>query len=109
MPREIIQKPNFFNEFLALPSDTQRKTYRKISDLSRDPLPNGTDKIKLQKTTRGNKKLYRYKFGNHRLFYQFGDDRVAILSIRKRNERIYEVENIQGTQAQHADTSSDNA
>lgn len=109
MPREIIQKPNFLNEFLALQSDIQRKTYRKISDLSRDPLPNGTDKIKLQKTTRGNKKLYRYKFGNHRLFYQFGDDWVAILSIRKRNERTYEVENIQGTQAQHADTSSDNA
>ena len=83
--RQITIKPTCMREVVAFPSDHAALLWEKINYLVTDPLPDGKTKKKLK----GGRNIYRLRVGDHRVFYQFGDDWVSLLGIRRRNEATY--------------------
>lgn len=83
--RQITIKPSCMREVVAFPADNAALLWEKINYLVTDPLPDGKTKKKL----RGGLNIYRLRVGDHRVFYQFGDDWVSLLGIRRRNEATY--------------------
>ena len=78
----------FFSELLNLPQVAQKKISKTLKVLEIDPISAQGDAKKLK----GYKNVYRVRIGNYRLFYSFGQGWVKLLSVRKRNERTYEIE-----------------
>ena len=79
----------FLNELLNLPQNVSKKVSKAVKILEQDPLSAQGDAKKL-KGYKNN--IYRVRIGNYRLFYSFGQGWVKLLSIRKRDERTYEIE-----------------
>jgi superfamily I DNA/RNA helicase/mRNA-degrading endonuclease RelE of RelBE toxin-antitoxin system len=84
--RQITIKPTCMRELLAFPSDRAAVLWEKINILVTDPLPDG----KVKKKLRGSEGIYRLRVADHRVFYQFGDNWVSLLGIRRRQEDTYD-------------------
>ena len=79
----------FLNELLNIPKSISKKVTKKIKILEQDPISAQGDAKKLKGY--GNN-IYRVRLGNYRLFYSFGSGWVKLLSVRKRDDRTYELE-----------------
>ena len=79
----------FLNELLNIPKSISKKVTKKIKILEQDPISAQGDAKKLKGY--GNN-IYRVRLGDYRLFYSFGSGWVKLLSVRKRDDRTYELE-----------------
>ncbi|MDJ0576339.1 MAG: type II toxin-antitoxin system RelE/ParE family toxin [Xenococcaceae cyanobacterium MO_234.B1] len=79
----------FLNELLNIPKSISKKVTKKIKILEQDPISAQGDAKKLKGC--GNN-IYRVRLGDYRLFYSFGSGWVKLLSVRKRDDRTYELE-----------------
>lgn len=79
----------FINELLNIPKSISKKVTKKIKILEQDPISAQGDAKKLKGY--GNN-IYRVRLGSYRLFYSFGSGWVKLLSVRKRDDRTYELE-----------------
>lgn len=79
----------FMNELLNLPQTVQKRVSKVTKILRTDPISAQGDAKKL-KGYQNN--VYRVRIGDYRLIYSFGEGWVQLLSIRKRDERTYELE-----------------
>ena len=79
----------FFNELLNLPQSISKKVSKVVKVLEKDPISAQGDAKKLKGYANN---IYRVRIGDYRLFYSFGQGWVKLLSIRKRDERTYELE-----------------
>ncbi|ACY13367.1 3'-5' exonuclease [Haliangium ochraceum] len=82
---ELIQKPAFLKDLLALERTVSKKVVNAIEALQRDPFGPKTKHL----TYSGYKNLYRYRIGDHRIVYAVGTDCLSILAVGPRG-RIYE-------------------
>jgi len=85
----ITVADTFFNELLNLPQAVQKRVSKMVKVLESDPISANGDAKKL-KGYQNN--IYRTRIGDYRLFYSFGQGWVKLLSIRKRDDRTYEIE-----------------
>lgn len=89
MSFELIQKPTFLNQLLAIPPEHMQQILGKIQLLADDPSPRG----KLKKKLHGYKgKIYRLRSGDFRIIYTYGDGWVALLGVDARKD-IYDKKN----------------
>lgn len=79
----------FFSELLNLPQAVQKKISKTLKVLETDPISAQGDAKKLKGYANN---VYRVRIGDYRLFYSFGQGWVKLLSVRKRDERTYEIE-----------------
>ncbi|PSB13143.1 DNA helicase UvrD, partial [filamentous cyanobacterium CCP2] len=79
----------FLNELLNLPQSVSKKVSKAIKVLQKDPISANGDAKKLKGY---NNNIYRVRIGNYRLIYSFGQGWVKLLSVRKRDDRTYEIE-----------------
>lgn len=83
MPFEIIHKPTFTNQLLAIPKERVIQVLEKIEILRDDPKPHG----KLKKKLHGYKgDIYRLRSGDFRIIYTYGDGWVALLGVDARKD-----------------------
>jgi superfamily I DNA/RNA helicase/mRNA-degrading endonuclease RelE of RelBE toxin-antitoxin system len=83
MPFELIQKPTFLNQLLAIPTEFMTQILEKVQLLANDPSPHGNVKKKLH----GYKgKIYRLRSGDFRIIYTYGDGWVALLGVDARKD-----------------------
>lgn len=78
----------FLNELLNLPKNVSKQVPKKVEVLEQDPISAQGDAKKLKDSAN----VYRVRIGGYRLFYTFGQGWIKLLSIRKRDERTYELE-----------------
>ncbi|PLS67469.1 MAG: DNA helicase UvrD, partial [Cyanobacteria bacterium M5B4] len=88
MTFSITLTPTFLNELIGIPQNVSKRVSRSIKILERDPISAEGDAKKLK----GHKDVYRIRIGDYRLFYAIGTGWVKLLSVRKRDERTYEIE-----------------
>ena len=80
---ELIYKPTFTNQLLAIPHDRMRQVIEKIELLRENPEPHG----KLKKKLHGYKgNIYRLRSGDHRIIYTYGDGWVTLLGVDARKD-----------------------
>ena len=79
----------FINELLNLPQAVQKRVSKATKVLRTDPISAQGDAKKL-KGYQNN--IYRVRIGDYRLIYSFGEGWVQLLSIRKRDDRTYDLE-----------------
>lgn len=79
----------FLSELLNLPKAVQKKVEKKINILEKDPISAQGDAKKLKGY---NDHVYRVRLGDYRLFYRFDTNWIKLLSIRKRDDRTYEIQ-----------------
>ncbi|EDX85151.1 UvrD/REP helicase domain protein [Synechococcus sp. PCC 7335] len=83
MTFELLYKPTFTNQLLAIPQDRVRQVLEKIELLREDPKPHG----KLKKKLHGYKgNIYRLRSGDQRIIYTYGDGWVALLGVDARKD-----------------------
>lgn len=80
----------FLNELLNLPKKVSKLVPKKIELIETDPISVQGDAKKLKDYSN----VYRVRIGDYRLFYTFGSGWVKLLSIRKRDERTYNLEKL---------------
>ena len=85
---EITTSATFLNELLNVPHNVSKRVTKQIEVLKRDPIQADGDAKKLK----GQQNTYRVRIGDYRLIYKFGQGWIKLLTIRKRNERTYEIE-----------------
>ena len=90
MPFEIIHKPTFTNQLLAIPKEQIVQILEKIEVLRLDPKPHGNLKKKLH-GYQGN--VYRLRFGDYRIVYTYGDGWVVLLGVDARKD-VYKGEKL---------------
>lgn len=78
----------FLNEILSIPRKISQRLPKAVKVLERDPISAQGDAKKLKNY----KNVYRVRIGDYRLIYSVGTNSVKLLSLRKRNERTYELE-----------------
>lgn len=83
MPFEIIHKPTFTNQLLAIPKERVLQILEKIEVLRDDPKPHGNQKKKLH-GYKGD--IYRLRSGDYRIIYTYGDGWVALLGVDARKD-----------------------
>lgn len=83
MTFEIIHKPTFTNQLLAIPKEYVVQILEKIEVLYDDPKPHGNLKKKLH-GYKGD--VYRLRSGDYRIIYTFGDKWVALLGVDARKD-----------------------
>lgn len=83
---KLTLKPNFLNEWDALPPKEVKQVHQKLKLLTEDPLPDGHTKKRLKHHEGG---LCRIRSGDYRVFYTFEYPFVSILGLRKRDESTY--------------------
>jgi len=83
MSFEIVQKPAFLSQLLALPKEHMPQILEKITLLTDDPSPHGSVKKKLH-GYKGN--VYRLRSGDYRVVYTYGDGWVALLGVDDRKD-----------------------
>lgn len=81
--------PTFYSEQLNLPNAVQKKIGKVLKVLQTDPISAQGDAKKLKGYTNN---VYRVRIGDYRLIYSFGQGWVKLLSVRKRDDRTYEIE-----------------
>lgn len=83
MSFDIIHKPTFTNQLLAIPKEFVMQILEKIEFLRDDPHPDG----KLKKKLHGYKgDVYRLRSGDFRIIYACGDGWVALLGVDSRKD-----------------------
>ena len=83
MSFEIIHKPTFLNQLLAIPTEFMSQILEKVELLRDDPSPRG----KVKKKLHGYKgKVYRLRSGDFRIIYTYGDGWVALLGVDARKD-----------------------
>ena len=80
---QLITKPSFLNDLLAIPNKMARQVQRKVEELRLDPLPDGQHKKKVRSQS---KPIYRLRAGDYRVFYAFGEGWIWLLGLRKHHE-----------------------
>jgi len=80
---EIIHKPTFTNQLLAIPKEQVVQILEKIEVLRDDPKPHGSLKKKLH-GYKGD--IYRLRSGDFRIIYTYGDGWVALLGVDARKD-----------------------
>ncbi len=93
----ITVTDTFLNELVTLPQHVSKKLTKAIKVLERDPNSANADAKKLKEY----KDTYRVRIGDYRLIYTFGQGWVKLLTVRKRDERTYDLE-IQNTKLPQA-------
>jgi superfamily I DNA/RNA helicase/mRNA-degrading endonuclease RelE of RelBE toxin-antitoxin system len=83
MTFEIIHKPTFTNQLLAIPKEQVVQILEKIEYLRDDPKPQGNLKKKLH-GYQGS--VYRLRSGDYRIVYTYGDGWVALLGVDARKD-----------------------
>jgi superfamily I DNA/RNA helicase/mRNA-degrading endonuclease RelE of RelBE toxin-antitoxin system len=83
MPFEIIHKPTFTNQLLAIPKERVVQILEKIEVLRDNPKPHGSLKKKLH-GYKGD--IYRLRSGDFRIIYTYGDGWVALLGVDARKD-----------------------
>lgn len=83
MTFDIIHKPTFTNQLLAIPKEYVVQILEKIEVLYDDPKPHGNLKKKLH-GYKGD--VYRLRSGDYRIIYTFGDKWVALLGVDNRKD-----------------------
>ncbi|MBW4579588.1 MAG: UvrD-helicase domain-containing protein [Tildeniella nuda ZEHNDER 1965/U140] len=83
MPFEIIHKPTFTNQLLAIPKERVMQILEKIEVLRDDPKPHGSLKKKLH-GYKGD--IYRLRSGDFRIIYTYSDGWVALLGVDARKD-----------------------
>ncbi len=83
MSFEIIHKPTFTNQLLAIPKEFVMQILEKIEFLRDDPHPDGKQKKKLH-GYKGD--VYRLRSGDFRIIYIYGDAWVALLGVDSRKD-----------------------
>lgn len=83
MTFEIIHKPTFTNQLLAIPKEYVVQILEKIEVLRDDPKPHGNLKKKLH-GYKGD--VYRLRSGDYRIIYTFGDQWVILLGVDARKD-----------------------
>ncbi|KAF3889971.1 MULTISPECIES: 3'-5' exonuclease [Nostocales] len=78
----------FLNEALNIPKKISQRLPKTVKILEKDPISAQGDAKKLKNY----KNVYRVRIGDYRLIYSIGQNSVKLLSLRKRNERTYELE-----------------
>lgn len=78
----------FLNEILNIPRKISQRLPKVVKVLEKDPISAQGDAKKLKNY----KNVYRVRIGDYRLIYSIGTNSVKLLSLRKRNERTYELE-----------------
>ena len=84
---DLIQKPAFLKDLLALEKPVQKKVLHAVEVLAADPFGAQSKKLK------GYSNLYRYRIGDHRLVYAIGTDCLSIMAVGPRGA-IYERLNV---------------
>lgn len=84
---ELLQKPAFLKDLLALEKVVQKKVVRAVEALSSEPFGSQSKKLK------GYANLYRYRIGDHRIVYAIGTDCLSILAVGPRGN-VYERLNV---------------
>lgn len=79
----------FLNEMVTLPQKVSKKVTRAVKVLEHDPISAQGDAKKLKGY---HPNIYRIRIGDYRIFYSFGEGWVKLLSVRKRDDRTYEIE-----------------
>jgi superfamily I DNA/RNA helicase/mRNA-degrading endonuclease RelE of RelBE toxin-antitoxin system len=80
---EIIHKPTFTNQLLAIPKERIVQILEKIEILRTDPKPHGSVKKKLN-GYKGD--IYRLRSGDYRIIYTYGDGWVVLLGVDARKD-----------------------
>jgi superfamily I DNA/RNA helicase/mRNA-degrading endonuclease RelE of RelBE toxin-antitoxin system len=80
---EIIHKPTFTNQLLAIPKERVLQILEKIEVLRDDPKPHSNLKKKLH-GYKGD--IYRLRSGDYRIIYTYGDGWVALLGVDARKD-----------------------
>jgi mRNA-degrading endonuclease RelE of RelBE toxin-antitoxin system len=80
---EIIHKPTFTNQLLAIPKEMVVQILEKIEVLRNDPKPHGKLKKKLH-SYKGD--VYRLRSGDYRIIYTYGDGWVALMGVDARKD-----------------------
>ena len=80
MAWEVRFKPSALREFQALPGPVQARVGRRFDALSRDPRPQGVQKME------GGEGFYRVRVGDYRIVYAI-DDPARIVFIVKVGHR----------------------
>lgn len=83
MTFELIHKPTFTNQLLAISKEQVVQILEKIEVLRDNPKPHGNLKKKLH-GYKGN--VYRLRSGNYRIIYTYGDGWVALLGVDARKD-----------------------
>ena len=96
MPFEIIHKPTFTNQLLAIPKERVMQILEKIEVLRDDPKPHGSLKKKLH-GYKGD--IYRLRSGDFRIIYTYGDGWVALLGVDARKD-VYKGEKLVAEEAE---------
>lgn len=80
---ELIHKPTFSSQLLALPSVEIPRVLEKVNLLQTSPQPDAKNKKRLK----GYKQpIYRIRSGTYRVLYTFGDGWVALLGVDHRKD-----------------------
>lgn len=87
---EIVHKPTFTNQLLAIPRERIVQVLEKVERLREDPRPHGDLKKKLH-GYRGN--VYRLRSGDYRVLYSYGDGWVTLLGVDSRKD-VYKGERL---------------
>ena len=83
MSFELIHKPTFTNQLLAIPKARVVQILEKTTILTENPSPHGSQKKKLHGYT-GN--VYRLRSGDYRVLYTYGDGWVSLLGVDDRKD-----------------------
>lgn len=83
MSFEIIHKPTFTNQLLAISKERVVQILEKIEVLRNNPRPHGNLKKKLH-GYKGN--VYRLRSGDYRIIYTYGDGWVTLLGVDARKD-----------------------
>ena len=83
MSYELIHKPTFTNQLLAIPKERVVQILEKTKILTQDPSPHGGQKKKLHGYT-GN--VFRLRSGDYRVLYTYGDGWVTLLGVDDRKD-----------------------
>ncbi len=80
---EILHKPTFANQLLAIPKERVVQVLEKVEKLREDPAPHGALKKKLH-GYEGN--VYRLRSGDYRVLYTYGSGLVTLLGVDARKD-----------------------
>ncbi len=83
MTFELIHKPTFTNQLLAIPKERVVQILEKTKILTEDPFPHGSQKKKLHGYTGS---VFRLRSGDYRVLYTYGDGWVTLLGVDDRKD-----------------------
>ncbi len=77
---KILIKPSAIKELKSLPKKDCRRITSKIQSLSKEPRPQGCEKLSAQER-------YRIRQGNYRIVYSIEDDKLIVYVVKIAHRR----------------------